>query len=150
MSLTYPKFCAVSHRIRPDQGFTLLELVVAVVIVGILAAIAVPAYTSYIKKSNAKAAAADLVALSLNFENTYQRSLQYTAENLTTTSAITTKYTGWSPAQKNMFDFSTTATASTYTLTATGKTSTSSSGCVLTLTEANARTATSACGFTSW
>ena len=135
---------------HPHRGFTLLELVVAVVIVGILAAIAVPAYTSFIKKSNAKAASADLVALSLNFENAYQRNLQYPAESLATTTAIKGKYSGWNPAQGDKFEFSTEATASTYSLTATGKSATSASGCILTLTEANVRTATSACGFTAW
>lgn len=132
------------------RGFTLVELMVAVAVIAILASVALPAYNQYIKKSRATGAAADLVSLSLNFENSYQRALQYTAATLSTTSAVKTSYPGWSPAQAENFDFSTSATTASYTLTATGKSSTLSSGCTLTITETNARTSTSSCGFSSW
>ena len=50
----------VSHA-----GFTLLELMLAGALVGILAAIAVPAYTTYVERTNQRRAEADIAALSL-------------------------------------------------------------------------------------
>lgn len=86
----------LSPQIQPKKhsGFTLIELMVTVVIMGILAAIALPSYSSYITKSQAKSAASDLIALSVVVENLYLRSLTYTAPtpNPTTTTAQTQTY----------------------------------------------------------
>ena len=51
-----------------QAGFTLVELMIAVVVLGILAAIAIPSYTSYVNKSRAKSGSADLAALALNMD----------------------------------------------------------------------------------
>ena len=37
---------------RREQGFTLMELIIAMVVMGILTAIAIPNYTAYIQRSN--------------------------------------------------------------------------------------------------
>ena len=48
---------------RGKAGFTLIELMIVVIIVGILAAAAVPIYTSYVKKSYRTEAEASLGAI---------------------------------------------------------------------------------------
>jgi type IV pilus assembly protein PilE len=59
-----------SHR---TKGFTLIELVVAMVIAAILAAIAIPAYSNYVRKARrveAKTALLDLSSLEERFFST--------------------------------------------------------------------------------
>ncbi|CAJ0776970.1 Fimbrial protein [Ralstonia psammae] len=66
---------------RPQRGFTLIELMIVVAIVGILAAIAVPAYQDYVSRSRvteglalaatAKTAVAENAAAGVPFDQGY-------------------------------------------------------------------------------
>ena len=144
-----------------QSGFTLIELMIAVVILAILAAIAMPMYSNYITKAKARNAGADLVALGLVLESLYQRNLTYTAPtpNPTTTTAQTVAHaTAWQPAESDTFVYTMEIkkldpadTRDGYVLTATGNGR--NAGCNLTLNNKNARTITtsSGCGgLTSW
>lgn len=103
------------------RGFTLIELLVAIAIVALLAAIAVPSYSSFITKGSIRTAVADVKALSLNVENKYQKTLSYS--DLTATSVVATEFPGWKQAS-TVFNITvvSSATNSTYTITAAGNT----------------------------
>ena len=66
------KYCSQGQR-----GFTLIELVIAIAIVGILTAIAVPSYLEYVRKSNRKAASACLLEQAQLAERIYTTTLSY-------------------------------------------------------------------------
>ena len=53
---------------KAQQGFTLIELMIVVAIIGILAAIAIPAYQDYVAKSKAGAAYADIAGGKTSYE----------------------------------------------------------------------------------
>ena len=62
---------------RRDRGFTLIELMIAVVIVGILAAIAFPSYKDHVYKSRRSTAKAALMDLAARQEQYLQNYKQY-------------------------------------------------------------------------
>ena len=70
---------------RRKRGFTLIELMVAVVIVGILAAIAYPSYKNYILKGHRSSAQAFLM-------DAAQRQQQYFLDNRTFAPDVTTLF----------------------------------------------------------
>lgn len=52
------------YKVKGSSAFTLLELILAIAILGILAAIALPAYSEYINRARSAVALADIRAIS--------------------------------------------------------------------------------------
>lgn len=103
-----------------ESGFTLLELLVVVIIVGILATVAVPSFTKAMERARQTEAAAFLDTLKTSEEAYYQENQKYTGSFTDLmidkpADASTRHYFKYSVAS---------ATATTFTGTATRKTST--------------------------
>ena len=71
------KSCTVNLPARPSRGFTLMELMVVVAIVGILVGIAVPPYQDSVRKSRRGQAKADLTELAQAMERYYTNNNSY-------------------------------------------------------------------------
>lgn len=59
------------------RGFTLIELMIAVAVVGILAAVVYPSYTSYVRRGKIAAALGELSAVRVRLEQYYQDNRHY-------------------------------------------------------------------------
>lgn len=123
-----------------QYGFSLIEVMIVVAIMGILASIAIPGYQDYIKSGNAAEAPANLANCRVQAEQFYQ-------DNFT--------YVGFAcvPSDAKFFDYSIeNQSAITYTLKATGKSSQNMGNFSFTVNQDNAKTSTfdGATGSTCW
>lgn len=126
--------------VRAARGFTLIELMIAVAIISILAAVAVPQYKDYVTRGRIPDATSALSAKQVQMEQFFQDNRTYVNAPACTSDTTTSKY----------FDFACTAgstTATTYVLTATGKSS--MANFTYTVNQAGAKSTTVPTGWTA-
>jgi type IV pilus assembly protein PilE len=132
---------------RP-AGFTLIELMIVVTIIGVLAAIAYPGYSAYTKRAQRSAAQQLMLEIASKEESYLQDARAYTTA-LTGTPSLNMARTGWTctaaACSNNFYDVAVTASGGpppSFTVTATAKSSQATDG-NLTLNNQGQKTPTS-------
>jgi type IV pilus assembly protein PilE len=128
-----------------SRGFTLIELMITVAVVGILAATAYPSYAEYLRRGKISEATAELSTLRVRLEQFYQDNRNYG-------STATTCGGGMSMPTARSFTITCTwgasGTSQSFLATATGTDAGGMTGYVFTVNDANQQRTTSFAGST--
>lgn len=119
---------------RRNTGFTLIELMIAVAVIAVLAAVALPQYTDYVRRGKLTEAHSNLADARVKMEQRFQDARSYLNQAGNACGAAV-------PAGK-YFSYTCAATKTSFTVTATGEATQGLNGIVYTVNESNVRTTT--------
>lgn len=122
---------------RKSAGFTLIELMITVAVIGILAAVAIPAYSDYVTRGKIPEATSALASMRIRLEQYYQDNRNYGSDDancgVPNPAAANFAYTcNWGAG----------GTSQSYTITATGQAGRGMSDFIYTIDQAGNRSTT--------
>ena len=126
-----------ARALASNRGFTLVELMIVVLIVGILAAFAIPSYNDYVRRGEISEASTFLSNYRVTMEQYYQDNRDY-GNGACANGAVVAQ-----PNGTKYFSYSCTSAGQTYLLKATGQAGTGMLGYEFTVDESNNRVTTS-------
>lgn len=126
-----------------SRGFTLIELMITVAVIGILAAVAYPSYTDYIRRGKISQATSELGAMRVRLEQYYQDNRNYGSTATTCPGTLPT-----APAFTFSCVWGSSGTNQTFLATATGTAAGGMNGFTFTVNDANVQRTTAFVGAT--